>query len=250
MTQSASLAPAIKVEGLTKSFGSYTALKKIDLDVGQQESVVIFGPNGAGKTTLIKVLATILNPTSGKVSINGLDIKHDAEEARRQIGVVSHQTFLYGNLTIHENLDFYGRMYDVPARAARIRQVVETVGMTHRLHHRVNTLSRGMQQRVSIARALLHQPNIILLDEPETGLDQQAISMLWSVLRTGDQVKRTIIHATHNLERGFDLCDRLLIIDRGRIAYERSRDCSNLDELKEAYRHYTGAEAWDTGKKL
>ncbi len=230
---------ALEVQGLTKSFGNHLALRGIDLEVGQGESVVIFGPNGAGKTTLIKVLATIMNPSSGKVLVDGLNLKNDAEEARRRIGVVSHQSFLYSNLTTYENLEFYSRMYDVPRRRERIHEVVAMVGMTSRLHDRVGTLSRGMQQRLAIARSLLHKPAIMLLDEPETGLDQQAISMLWRALQTEGERKPSIILTTHNLERGLELGDRLLILDRGMIVYEGSRQALDLATLKEAYHQST-----------
>ncbi len=236
---SASQAWAVKVEGLTKSFGNHLALRGIDLEVKQRESVVIFGPNGAGKTTLIKVLATIMNPSSGRILVDGLSLKNNAEEIRHRIGVVTHQTFLYSNLTAYENLEFYSRMYDVLRRKERIHEVVAMVGMTSRLHDRVGALSRGMQQRLSIARSLLHKPAIMLLDEPETGLDQQAISMLWKVLRTEGEEKRTIILTTHNLERGLEVGERLLILNRGKIVYEGLSQVLDLAGLKEAYRYST-----------
>ena len=238
-----SQACAIEVQGLTKSFGNHLALRGIDLEVRQGEAVVIFGPNGAGKTTLIKVLATIMNPSSGKILIDGLGLKNNAEEIRRRIGVITHQTFLYSNLTAYENLEFYCRMYDVPRAKERICEIVAMVEMTSRLHDRVGTLSRGMQQRLSIARSLLHKPAILLLDEPETGLDQQAISILREALQTKGAGKRTIILTTHNLERGMELGDRLLILDRGRIVYERSTKTLDLVSLKEAYHHSTGVRA-------
>ncbi len=236
-TNTTSQAWAIKLQGLTKSFGNHLALRGIDLEVSQEEFVVIFGPNGAGKTTLIKVLATIMNPSSGRVLVDGLSLKNNAEEIRRRIGIVTHQTFLYSNLTSYENLDFYSRMYDVPRRKERIHEVVAKVGMTSRLHDRVGTLSRGMQQRLSIARSLLHKPAIMLLDEPEMGLDLQAISMLWEALQTDGERKRTIILTTHNLERGLELGDHLLILDRGKIVYEGARQGLDLAGLKQAYQH-------------
>lgn len=236
-----SQACAVAVKGLTKSFGSHRALRGIDLEIKRGESVVIFGPNGAGKTTLIKILATIMKPSAGKVLIDGLDVKDNAEEARRRIGIVTHQAFLYGNLTAYENLDFYGRMFDVPRRRERIEEVVALVGMTHRRHDRVSTLSRGMQQRISIARALLHKPAIMLLDEPETGLDQQANTLLWSAMQAEGEAKRTIILATHNLERGFELCERLLILGQGKIVYQGWRQLLDITGLKETYWQCTGA---------
>ncbi len=240
---SASQAWVIEAQGLTKSFGNHLALNGLDLEVRQGESVVIFGPNGAGKTTLIKVLATIMNPSSGRVLIDGLNLKNNAEEIRRRIGIVTHQTFLYSNLTAYENLKFYSRMYDVPKAKERIHEVVAMMGMTSRLHDRVGTLSRGMQQRLSISRSLLHKPAIMLLDEPETGLDQQATSLLWAVLQTGEEGKRTIIVTTHNLERGLELGERLLILDQGKIVYEGSGQDLDLAGLKEAYQHSTRTTA-------
>ncbi|MFC1976984.1 ABC transporter ATP-binding protein [Chloroflexota bacterium] len=238
-TNTTSQALAVNVQGLTKSFGNHLALRGIDLEIRHGQSVVLFGPNGAGKTTLIKVLATIMNPSSGVVLVDGLNPKDNAEEIRHRIGLVAHQTFLYTNLTACENLEFYSRMYDVPKRKERIHEVAAMVGMTSRLQDRVGTFSRGMQQRLSIARVLLHKPAIMLLDEPETGLDQQAISMLWKALETEGQEKRTIILTTHNLERGLELGERLLILDKGKIVYEGSRQVLDLAGLKEAYEHST-----------
>ena len=240
---SASQAWAIEVQGLTKSFGNHLALRGIDLKIKEGEFVVIFGPNGAGKTTLIKVIATIMNPSSGRVLIGDLSLKNNAEEIRRRIGVVTHQTFLYSNLTAYENLEFYSRMYDVPGRKERIHKVTAMVGMTSRLHDRVGTLSRGMQQRLSIARSLLHKPAIMLLDEPETGLDQQSVSMLWQALQTEGDGKRTIILTTHNLERGFELGERLLILVQGKIVCQMSKQTLDLAGLKEAYQQSTGDRA-------
>ncbi|MBI2850463.1 MAG: heme ABC exporter ATP-binding protein CcmA [Chloroflexi bacterium] len=238
----ASQALSVKVEGLTKSFGNRLTLRGIDLEVKQGESVVIFGPNGAGKTTLLKVLATIMNPTSGRILIDGLDVKNQAEQARRRIGIVTHNTFLYGNLTAYENLDFYCRLYDVPGRQQRIQEIIEMVGMTPRLHQRVSTLSRGMQQRISIARSLLHKPAIMLLDEAETGLDQQATAMLWEALAAEGGKRRTIILTTHNLERGLKVAERVLILDKGIITYQGSTKAMNLPALERVYHSSTENE--------
>ncbi|MBI4180398.1 MAG: heme ABC exporter ATP-binding protein CcmA [Chloroflexi bacterium] len=229
----------VKVTGLTKSFGNQRALRGIDLEVRPGEFIVIFGPNGAGKSTLLNVLAGIINPSSGSILIGGRSLQDNAEEVRRQIGVVSHQTFLYGNLTAYENLEFYSRMYDVPRCEERIEEVAAIVGMTSRLHDRVSTFSRGMQQRISIARALLHKPAIMLLDEPETGLDQQAIAMLWETLHADGAEKRSIILTSHNLERGFELGERLLVLDKGKIVYEVFKKDLDLDGLKTAYQQST-----------
>ncbi|MBI4186548.1 MAG: ABC transporter ATP-binding protein [Chloroflexi bacterium] len=241
---------AIQTQGLIRSFGDHFALRGVDLEVRRGERVVIFGPNGAGKTTLIKVLSTILNPSSGRVMIGGLDLKSHAEEARYRIGVVTHHTYLYGNLTAYENLQFYSRMYDVPKARERIHDVVAMVGMTSRLHDRVGTLSRGMQQRLSIARCLLHKPAIILLDEPETGLDPQAVPMVWRALEAEGGTEPSIVLTTHNLERGFELGERLLILAKGQIVYQKAKQALSLAELKQAYQDYAAGGEWDSGAKF
>ena len=233
---------AIELKGLTKTFGTHSVLKGIDLEIARGQTVFIFGPNGAGKTTLIKILATIINPTKGEVFIDGLDIKKDVEEARRKIGIVTHQTYLYNNLTVFENLDFYGRMYDVPSRKERIREMLEMVDMADRIHDKADTLSRGMQQRVSIARALLHKPGIILLDEPETGLDQQSSVMLRETISKEKELERTIIQTTHSMNAINETCDRVLIIARGKIAWEQCGSEINIDDVRQAYRETTGAQ--------
>jgi heme exporter protein A len=179
-----------------------------------------------------------MNPSSGKVLFDGMSLKNNASEIRRRIGVVTHDTFLYNNLTAYENLEFYSRMYDVPRHKERLQEVAAMVGMTARLHDRVGTLSRGMQQRISIARSLLHRPDIMLLDEAETGLDQQSISMLWEALAKDGERKRTVILTTHNLERGLELGERMVILDKGKIVYQGLRQDLDLLDLKEAY-HYS-----------
>jgi|TARA_B100002003_G_C14074713_1_gene517006 heme exporter protein A len=244
MAEASSALPAwaIKAEGLTKSFGNHLTLRGIDLEVEWGESLVIFGPNGAGKTTLLKILATIMNLSSGKIQIDGLSSKDNPEDIRRRIGVVTHQTFLYGNLTAYENLEFYSRLYDVPDHRKRIDEVVGMMAMTSRLHHRVSTLSRGMQQRLSVARSLLHKPLIMLLDEPETGLDQPSIAMLWQAMQAEGETKRTIVFTTHNLKRGLEVGQRLLILDKGKLVFEGSGKSLELSALEEIYQDKTSVE--------
>jgi heme ABC exporter ATP-binding subunit CcmA len=232
---------AVKVQGLTKLFGNHLALKGIDLRVREGEFLTIFGPNGSGKTTLIKVLATITKPSSGGVRVAGFDLRDNPVQIRRKIGVVSHQTFLYGELTAFENLQFYGRMYDIPDLEARIEEVVARIGLTSRLHHKVRILSRGMQQRFSIARAILHRPSIMLLDEPETGLDQQATAKLREVLDALSTERGTAIMTTHRLEYGLEIGDRVAILAGGRIAYEESRESLDVESLRQSYYRLTSA---------
>jgi len=230
----------IETRGVTKRFGNRLVLKGVDLTVRRGELAVLFGPNGAGKTTLLRILATIMNPTAGTITIDGLNAKDDAGAIRRKIGVVSHQTFLYNDLTIQENLDFYARLYDVPQRKERIQETVEMVGMAARLNDRVGTLSRGMQQRVAIARAVLHQPAILLFDEPETGLDQRIISVLWDNLRYEKGVKRTIVLTTHDLDRGLELGERFLVLSRGTVVYDNVRAQVDTSLLRQTYEQWAG----------
>ncbi len=237
---SASPAWAIEVQGLTKSFGNHLALRGIELKVREGGFLTIFGPNGSGKTTLIKVLATFLKPSSGSIRIAGFDVRSSSVQIRRKIGVVSHQTFLYDDLTLFENLKFYGRMYDVPNLDERIQEVISKVGLTSRLHHQVRTLSRGMQQRLSIARAVIHSPSIMLLDEPETGLDQHATAMLREVLDALSAGGGTIVMTTHRLEYGFKMGDHVVILAEGRIVYEESKQSLDVDSLRETYYRLIG----------
>ncbi len=232
---------AIEAKGLTKAFGHHRALRGIDLQIREGERVTIFGPNGAGKTTLIEIIATLSKPTGGKVHLAGSDIGKEAVRARRQIGVVSHQTFLYDNLTAYENLKFYGRMYDVPRLEERILEVITQVGLKARLHDRVGILSRGMQQRVSIARAMIHNPPIMLLDEPETGLDQHACEMLGKLLTTLGAENRTVLMTTHDLPMGLEIGTRVLILDRGKFVFEESKQNLELAALRENYFRCIGA---------
>jgi ABC-type multidrug transport system ATPase subunit len=231
---------ALEARQISKRFGNRLVLRDVNLGVRKGELAVLFGPNGAGKTTLLRILATIMNPTSGTVSVAGMDAKEHAEQARRKIGVVSHQTFLYSDLTIRENLDFYARMFDVPVRNERIREVIGMVGMTPRLNDRIGTLSRGMQQRVAIARAVLHRPEILLLDEPETGLDLKIISVLWDTLLGEGGEKRTVVFTTHDLERGIQLADRFLVLSHGGIIFDSRRERLDADQLRETYDSCTG----------
>ncbi|MBI4308426.1 MAG: heme ABC exporter ATP-binding protein CcmA [Chloroflexi bacterium] len=234
-------AVAIEVQGLFKAFGAHQALRGVDMAVREGELVTIFGPNGSGKTTLIKVLATILKPTSGSVAIGGLPLPHEAQEVRRRIGVVTHQTYLYDELTPYENLAFYGRMYGVRGLVDRIRTVVAQVGLEARLHDRVRTLSNGMQRRLAIARAVLHNPSVLLLDEPEVGLDEHAVNLLEDLLAHLNDGKRTVVMTTHNLERGLRMSDRVMILVDGRIAYHEARVALDMARLRGAYAQYSGA---------
>jgi heme exporter protein A len=210
----------IEIERLVKSFGRKAVLKTIDLSVPAGQSVALFGPNGAGKTTLIRIIAGLSKASSGRVVLGGVDVGRASDALRRYIGVVSHNPLVYDSLTGEENLKFFGRMYDVPGLPQRIDEVLERVGLRARRKDVVRTYSRGMIQRLAIARAILHDPPILLLDEPDTGLDQQAADMLRTLLTELGSSDRTVLLTTHSLERGIEWADRALILNSGRIRYD------------------------------
>lgn len=232
--------PAVEMTGLAKSFGSFIALEDIDLSLPRGRTLAVLGPNGAGKTTLIKLLAGVMRPTSGRILIDGMELKDHAEEVRGRIGLLSHQSYLYGSLSAQENLEFYASMYNVNNAAGRIQGLLETVGLKSRRHDRVSSFSRGMLQRLSLARALLHRPSLLLLDEPETGLDRQGLDDMWDVINA-DLPGRTVIFTSHNFERALAACDEVLIIARGRVAFSSSSRGMGLTGLQETYRQCTGA---------
>jgi len=229
----------IEVKGLVKSFGPTIALRGVNLSVPEGQFVTLVGPNGAGKTTMLRILATLSRPTMGAVKIGGHELPQGAAEVRRHIGLVSHQTLLYGDLSAEENLRFYGRMYTVPDLNARITLVLEQVGLAHRRRDPVRTFSRGMQQRLAIARAVLHHPSLMLLDEPYTGLDQDAATRLEAVMSTVGTEGRTVVMTTHDLDRGLAVADRVAILAKGRVTFEAERAQLDSAAFKEAYRHYT-----------
>jgi heme exporter protein A len=235
-------APAIQVRKLTKAFGHHVALRGLDLKVDEGEFLTLFGPNGAGKTTLIRIVASLTRPTSGTVHVRGEDLGKAATALRRHIGLISHNPLLYGDLTPDENLGFFARMYDLPDAPARIDAVLGQVGLAARRRDPVRTFSRGMVQRLTIARAILHDPAIMLLDEPYTGLDLQAADMLRMVLQELAASSRTVILTTHNLEQGLEMCDRAAVLNRGKVAWEGARAGIGLSDMREIYREVTRYE--------
>jgi heme exporter protein A len=191
----------ITVSNLTKRFGPKTVLRSVQFQVAQGEFVALLGPNGAGKTTFLRILASLSRPTLGQVSIGGFTLPHQSSAVRRRLGVVSHLPLLYGDLTAEENLRFYGRMYAVENLDQRTSAVLDLVGLSSRRRDLVRTFSRGMQQRLAIGRAVIHDPEVLLLDEPYTGLDQEACEMLDGVLRQVTGRGRTVVMTSHDLLR-------------------------------------------------
>lgn len=248
--------PMIEVRNLVKSFGSKYALRGVSLRVMPGESLVLFGPNGAGKTTLVRILSSLSRPTAGAVSIGGLDLAKHADGIRRYLGVVSHAPLLYDSLTAEENLRFFADLYGMAHPEERIKVMLQRVGLWPRRADLVRTFSRGMVQRMAIARALLHDPEVLLLDEPDTGLDPQAAEMLHGLLselsgRTaaatgGDATverPRTIVTVTHSIERGLAIADRVVILANGRVAFEAAVDGMTAAEFRPLYDEYCQAAA-------
>ena len=204
---------AIEARGLVKQFGGRRALDGLDLELPQGAFLSIFGPNGAGKTTLLRELALLARPTGGDLRILGVDALEEPDVLR----LISHKSMLYGDLTARENLAFFASLYGLegPEAGARIYELLRLVELDHRANDCARTFSRGMQQRLSIARALINDPELVLLDEPYSGLDPHAAELFDRlIVRVRDG--RTFVMVSHDLEKGFDLCTHALIMARGR----------------------------------
>jgi len=226
----------IKVKKLVKRFGLKPVLKGMDFEVEQGEFVGLLGPNGAGKTTFLRILSSLSRPSLGDVRVAGYSLPQQAAAVRRRLGVLSHQPLLYGDLSAEENLRFYGKMYAVEDINGRIDEVLSLVGLAQRRDDLVRTYSRGMQQRLAIARSVIHDPDILLLDEPYTGLDQDASAMLDEVLKKIAAQGRTVVMTSHDLARAAELASRFDVLSRGVIAASARREDIPKDGLLAFYR--------------
>lgn len=208
---------------LEKNFGFKSALKSTTLMIEAGQVVALAGPNGAGKSTLLRILATLSRPTRGRVAIHEIELPEGAMQARATIGYVGHQTLLYDELTIYENLRYYARLYAIEKIEDRLKQVSKQVGIEKRMNDTVRTLSRGYQQRVALARALLHRPKVLLFDEPWTGLDQNSSGVLTSIFEEARREGATVLFSSHEFERSMTAADRALIMRNGKIIYDGTR---------------------------
>jgi heme exporter protein A len=231
----------ITVKKLVKRFGLKTVLRGVDFEVQPGEFVALLGPNGAGKTTFLRILASLSRPSLGDVKIAGYKLPNEAAQVRARLGVVSHLPLLYGDLTAEENLRFYARMYNVPNYELRVTEVLDMVGLGARRRDLVRTFSRGMQQRLAIGRAVLHDPDVVLFDEPYTGLDQDASSMLDEVLKTVAAKGRTVVMTSHDLARAEDLATRFDILTRGVISASATRKDLRKSNLLAFYKQALAA---------
>jgi heme exporter protein A len=226
----------IRVKKLVKRFGLKSVLRGLDFQVEPGEFVALLGPNGAGKTTFLRILASLSRPTLGEVRVAGYRLPDQAAAVRRQLGVVSHQPLLYGDLTAEENLMFYARLYGVQKANQRAAEVLELIGLAARRRDLVRTFSRGMQQRLAIGRAVLHDPEVMLFDEPHTGLDQEACVMLDTVLSEVAARGRTVVMTSHDLARAADLASRFDVLSRGVVAASVQRADIQPNDLLAFYR--------------
>ena len=226
----------IEVRNVIKRFGSKTILRGLNFDVQPGEFVALLGPNGSGKTTFLRILASLSQASMGHVRVAGFELPRQSAEVRARLGVVSHLPLLYGDLTAEGNLRFYGRLYGVAGLDRRITEVLEMTGLAARRRDLVRTFSRGMQQRLAIGRAILHDPEVMLFDEPYTGLDQDASLMLDQLLRKVAAQGRTVVMTSHDLARAEELATRFDILSRGAIAASVTRKQLGRSNLLSFYK--------------
>ncbi len=239
MTGEVAEALALEVKGLTRRFGVRKALDEVDLELPGGAFLSIFGPNGAGKTTLVRVLTTLTPPSAGSVRVDGLDVVEDAVGLRERIGLISHNPLLYPDLTAEENLAFFADMYGVEDPAGRARELLESVELDHRRTDTVATFSRGMLQRLSIARALLHHPKVLFLDEPYSGLDPHAVDIL-DALIAQIRAEHTFVMVSHDLTKGLELCTHALILARGKVVLFEPKESIDPEAFAATYRSTVG----------
>ncbi len=231
--------PAIKTKKLSKVFGNRRAVDNVSIAVAAGAFQSIFGPNGAGKTTLLRVLSTLSRATSGSATLMGVDLKEDPDKARDHIGLISHNSMLYPDLTAEQNLMIYARLYGVVDPEARVLELLEAVELKHRRLDVVRTFSRGMTQRLSIARALIHDPDVVFLDEPYSGLDPHAVEIFDELI---DQQRegRTFVMVSHDLQKGFAMCTHALVLAKGKVVAFDEKDAFDFDEFSTLYRLTVG----------
>lgn len=223
----------IECRGVGKKFGDFTALSGVDLTIEEGDFLVLFGPNGAGKTTLLKILCGMVRPTSGTARVGGADSHSPA--IRRKIGVISHKSYLYDSLTALENLVFFGEMYGVADPAGRAMELLKTVELEDRRDGFVRAFSRGMVQRLSIARALVADPDFIFLDEPFTGLDHHSALMFQSLLSALHKRGKTVMMITHDIPLGLAASTRAAILRGGRKIFDESTLGTGVPEFMRMY---------------
>lgn len=229
------LAPAIEAKGLSRRFAEVNAIAGVDLSVDAGEVVAVLGANGAGKTTLLRLIATLLRPSGGALRLFGLPLADGGARARQRIGFLSHASFLYPDLSPLENLLFYAHMFRVPRADDRVRDLLAEVGLVGWRNRAVRALSRGLEQRCALARVLLHRPDLLLLDEPFSGLDVDSAAMLGRLLAAERERGTTILMTTHDLGSALDLCDRAIVLAHGRLRWDGGLGGLTAAQLHQIY---------------
>lgn len=227
----------IEAENLSKLFGLRPALRGVSFSVPRGAVIALLGPNGSGKTTLLRILAALSKPTGGKITIGGWNLPGEAAQVRAQLGVVMHLPLLYDELSAEENLQFFGQLYATPDLDKRIAAALERVGLAKRARDRARTFSRGMLQRLAIARAMLHDPAVMLLDEPYTGLDAAGEAMLDELIQEWRAQGRTVIASLHDIAHAEQVCERAIILRQGQIAADTP--LSVVDDLPQLFAQVT-----------
>lgn len=225
----------LEIRGLKKSFGLKPVLRGIDLSIEAGERVALLGANGAGKTTLLRILAGLTRQTAGEITIAGLDLNQQTREVRRMVGFVAHQPYLYDDLTALENLLFFARMYAVERPQKRATELLGRVGLDKKARERASSLSRGQLQRLALARALLHAPRLLLLDEPDTGLDQDGLELLAAILQEHHAQGGTILFTTHDLEVAIRRSDQVAMLHNGHLAYQKETASLEQEGIRQVY---------------
>lgn len=231
--------PVITASHLGKSFGTRKALDDVSFDLPQGAFLSIFGPNGAGKTTLLKILATLSKPSVGAAEILGIDIKKEPDKIRSHIGLISHNSMLYPDLTAEENLLFVARLYGVVEAEKRVDELLTTVELNHRKFDQVRTFSRGMTQRLSIARALIHDPEIVFLDEPYSGLDPHAVQIFDELIERV-RYDRTMIMVSHDFQKGLAMASHALVLAKGKLVIFQEKSELDYEEFSSLYETTVG----------
>ena len=228
--------------GVSKSFGRNAVLQDLDLEVSWGQVLAVLGPNGSGKSTLLKILATLTQADAGQIHFAGLDIESRGAQVRRLIGVVTHDPMHYAALSVAENLRLHARLFGLEDPQQRVSDVCEIMGITPIQNERAGSLSHGQQRRLSIARALLHEPPILLMDEPESGLDQEALSRIHGLIQNGKQDGKTVLLTTHNLQWGLQLADRAVLLGHGRVDYDSGPGVIDSPAVEDAYSALHGSQ--------
>ncbi len=232
----------VSLKNVYKNYGHVQALKDISLNIDKGDFISIFGANGAGKSTLLKILSNQTRHSKGDIFYSGVPAKKLDDSFRSKFGVISHQPFLYENLSALENLTFYGSLYGVKNSEKRGIELLKKVDLYNRRNDPVRTFSRGMLQRVSIARALVHNPEIIFLDEPYTGLDSVASASLSAILKEQFEDSKTILMVTHDLKIGLELSSKIIIMKKGQMVYSANRKDIDESSFEKLYISYAGKQ--------